>query len=291
MGAFRRRVNSALSAYFPEKRLFIQSGNSTRYIRLTPLSQFMSGAASLAMVGWMAVATATVAIDFVGGSGTTHAVVIQKAYEARLEELASERDQRAGEARSAQTRFQTAMKQISRQQTALLQSVEQRRELTTAVDLMRQRLQDAVGQRDAVTRRQRPAAGADERREREAERRERHRLRRDAEDGLGRALRGGGGARRGERGAGGADPAGGRPRAPDEGQHPAPGRDGRPAGAGGRHVLRAAGEADQDRRPRRGQPDRDGQDRLFRPGRAGRRRRGQHAGRSTIRRSTAGSTS
>ena len=43
------------------------------------------------------------------------------------------------------------MKQISRQQTALLQSVEQRRELTTALDLMRQRLQDAVGQRDAVT--------------------------------------------------------------------------------------------------------------------------------------------
>ena len=86
------------------------------------------------MVGWMAVATATVAIDFVGGSGTTHAVVIQKAYQARLEELAGERDQRAGEARSAQTRFQTAMKQISRQQTALLQSVEQRRELTTALD-------------------------------------------------------------------------------------------------------------------------------------------------------------
>jgi murein DD-endopeptidase MepM/ murein hydrolase activator NlpD len=151
MGAFRRGVNSALSAYFPEKRLFIQSGSSTRYLRLTPLSQFMSGAASLAMVGWMAVATATVAIDFVEGSGTTHAVVIQKAYEARLEELASERDERAGEARSAQTRFRTAMKQISKQQTALLQSVEQRRELTTALDLMRERLQDAVGQRDAVT--------------------------------------------------------------------------------------------------------------------------------------------
>ncbi len=151
MGDFRRRVNSALSAYFPEKRLFIQSGNSTRYLRLTPLSQLMSGAASVVMVGWLAVATATVAIDFVGGSGTTHAVVIQKAYQARLEELAGERDQRAGEARSAQTRFQTAMKQISRQQTTLLQSVEQRRELTTALDLMRERLQEAVGQRDAVT--------------------------------------------------------------------------------------------------------------------------------------------
>ena len=71
MGAFRRRMNSALSAYFPEKRLFIQSGNSTRYLRLSPLSQFMSGAASLAMVGWMAVATATIAIDLVAGRGRT----------------------------------------------------------------------------------------------------------------------------------------------------------------------------------------------------------------------------
>ena len=42
------------------------------------------------------------------------------------------------------------MEQISRQQTAILQSVEERRELATALDLMRERLQDAVGQRDAV---------------------------------------------------------------------------------------------------------------------------------------------
>ena len=151
MGAFRRWVNGVLSPYFPEKRLFIQSGDSTKYLRLTPFSQFMSGTASLAVAGWLAVATATVAIDFVDGTGGSHAVVLQQAYEARLEELAGERDQRASEARSAQERFQTAMTQISRQQTALLQSVEQRRELTTALDLMRLRLHDAVGQRDAAT--------------------------------------------------------------------------------------------------------------------------------------------
>ena len=55
-----------------------------------------------------------------------------------------------------------AMEQISRQQTAILQSVEERRELSTALDLMRQRLEDAVGQRDAVSARQRPPARPDE---------------------------------------------------------------------------------------------------------------------------------
>lgn len=148
MGGFRRRVNGALSAYFPEKRLFIQSGNSTRYLRISPLSQIMSGVATLAVVGWVTVATAMVAIDFAGGSGVGPAVVIQEAYGARLEELAGERDQRATEARSAQARFQTAMDQIGRQQTALLRSEEERREFDTALGLMRDRMQDALRQRD-----------------------------------------------------------------------------------------------------------------------------------------------
>ena len=64
--------------------------------------------------------------------------------------LTEERDLRAAEALSAQTRFQTAMEQIGRQQTALLGAIEERRELATALDLMRVRLGEAVEQRDAV---------------------------------------------------------------------------------------------------------------------------------------------
>jgi murein DD-endopeptidase MepM/ murein hydrolase activator NlpD len=151
MAGLRRRLNSVLCTHFPEKRLFIQSGGSTRYLRFDPLSQLLTGAAALVVVGWTAVATATVAIDLVGPNpGATRAVVIEGAYRARLEELAAERDQRAAEARSAQERFQVAMAQISRQQTSILQSVEERRELSNALDLMRKRLLDAVGQRDAV---------------------------------------------------------------------------------------------------------------------------------------------
>ena len=150
MGTVGRRVNGFLSFAFPEKRLFIQSGHSTRYLRLTPLSQFLTTTAAVIALGWMAVATATVVIDRVAVGPDARAVVIKEAYQTRLEELADERDQRAAEARSAQGRFQVAMEQVSRQQTAILQSVEERRELSTALDLMRQRLGDAVGQRDTV---------------------------------------------------------------------------------------------------------------------------------------------
>jgi murein DD-endopeptidase MepM/ murein hydrolase activator NlpD len=152
MAGVRRGLNSALSAHVSEKRVFIQSGGSTRYLRFTPLTQIAAGAGGLLLVGWVAIATATVAIDLVGpGRGASRAVVLKEAYQARLDELAAERDQRAAEARSAQGRFKVAMKQISRQQTAILQSVEERREFATALDLMRERLHDAVAQRDAVS--------------------------------------------------------------------------------------------------------------------------------------------
>jgi murein DD-endopeptidase MepM/ murein hydrolase activator NlpD len=151
MAGLRRGLNSALSACFPEKRVFVQSGGSTRYLRLTPLTQLAAGTAGLLLLAWMAIATATVAIDVVGPDHvSSRAVVLKEAYQARLDGLAAERDQRAAEARSAQERFKVAMTQISRQQTAILQSVEERRELATALDLMRERLHDAVAQRDAV---------------------------------------------------------------------------------------------------------------------------------------------
>ncbi len=149
MPGLRRRLNSALSSAFSEKRVFIQTSDSTRYLRLTPLTQIMLGTVSLAAIGWMSVATATVVLDRVAArTDADQTTILQEAYESRLEELSSERDQRAAEAWSAQNRFQVAMEQISRQQSRILESVEDTRELTTALDLMRSRLQDAIAQRD-----------------------------------------------------------------------------------------------------------------------------------------------
>lgn len=151
MGALRRRVNGGLARIVPEKRLFIQTSRRTHYLRFTPLTQIVSGSVFAAVVGFVAVASATLAIEAVGPDHRlSSAAVLQSAYQTRLEEVAAERDQRAAEARSAQERFQVAMAQISQQQTAILKSVEERRELGTALDVMRQRLSDAVAQRDAI---------------------------------------------------------------------------------------------------------------------------------------------
>jgi len=67
--------------------------------------------------------TATLAIEAVGPDHRlSSAAVLQSAYQERLEDVAAERDQRAAEARSAQERFQVAMEQVSRQQSAILLS-------------------------------------------------------------------------------------------------------------------------------------------------------------------------
>lgn len=151
MAGLSRRLNAGLAAIVAEKRLFLQTGDRTRYIRLTPLTQLGLGGAALVVVGWLAVATATIAIDRIAAGDGHQAVAIRDSVRERIEELAGERDQRAAEARSAQARFQLAMEQVSRQQTAILESVEERHELEAAVDAMRDRLGEAVAQRDEAT--------------------------------------------------------------------------------------------------------------------------------------------
>ncbi len=151
MPELRRRTGVFLGARIPERRLFIQSSTSTTYIRLTPLSQLLMGAAGVLTAGWLSYCTAHVVLNTIqADSREAQAQLLHEAYRGRLEELTAERDQRAAEAYSAQNRFQIAMEQISRQQTAILESVEERRELSTALDLMRTRLHEVAEQRDRV---------------------------------------------------------------------------------------------------------------------------------------------
>lgn len=151
MAGLWRRANVGLSACFPEKRIFIQSSAATSYVRVTPLAQLLIGTAAGATAGWLAVATAVVVLDRIAADDrASQTLVLRDAYRDRLEELAAERDQSAAEARSAQGRFQVAMEQIGQQQTTILKAVEERRELATAVDLLRARLEEAVAQRDDV---------------------------------------------------------------------------------------------------------------------------------------------
>jgi hypothetical protein len=147
------KLNALLSRHLPEQRIYLRTERTTRYFRATPLLQTVVGLLIAVGVCWTVIATSTLMIDRISArSDKTQAEVLQRAYEARLTELSHERDQKTLETQTAQDRFYIALEQISLQQSGLLQSEEERRELATGLKIMQKKLQVAVKERDEAQR-------------------------------------------------------------------------------------------------------------------------------------------
>lgn len=151
MQELTERLNSKLDRYLSEKRLFLRSDTGTRFIRLRPLTQLGAIAGSGLFLIWAVIATSILLMDSIG-SGTLReqAKRDQYLYEARLNTLSAERDQRAEEAASAQERFSVALDRISEMQSTLLQSEERRKELETGIEVIQATLRRTVQERDAA---------------------------------------------------------------------------------------------------------------------------------------------
>ncbi|WP_236640771.1 DUF5930 domain-containing protein, partial [Sulfitobacter sp. HI0023] len=108
------KTHALLEHFFPERRVFLKSDTDTRFIRLRPSTQLAVFAGSAALVAWAIIATAVILMDSIGsGNFREQAKRDQRTYQARLNELSSQRDLRAEEALAAQERFNAALKQIS----------------------------------------------------------------------------------------------------------------------------------------------------------------------------------
>jgi len=145
------KTNHVLERGFPEQRLFLRSEEGTRFIRLSPLAQFLGWAGSAAFVAWAIIATAVLLMDSIGsGNMRDQAQREQRLYEERLQILSSERDTRASEALAAQGRFNLALAQISEMQSELLSSEDRRKELETGIGVIQSTLRRTMGERDAA---------------------------------------------------------------------------------------------------------------------------------------------
>ncbi|MEW9918567.1 DUF5930 domain-containing protein [Marimonas sp. MJW-29] len=151
------KIHSTLEHYFPERRVFLKSDNDTRFIRLRPGTQILAFTGSALVVAWAIVATAIILMDSIGsGNFREQAKRDQRTYQARLNDLSAQRDQRAEEALAAQERFNAALAQISVMQSELLQSETRRRELETGIDVVQNTLRSTMKEREQA--RQRLAA-------------------------------------------------------------------------------------------------------------------------------------
>ncbi len=145
------KINAILENYFPERRVFLKSDNDTRFIRLRPGTQLVALAGSSLLVAWAIIATAVILMDSIGsGNFREQAKRDQRTYQARLNDLSSQRDARAEEALAAQQRFNAALTQISVMQSELLTSETRRRELETGIDVIQSTLRDTMHDRETA---------------------------------------------------------------------------------------------------------------------------------------------
>lgn len=145
------RLNASLGKWVPEQRLSLRSEDSTRVLRLRPLTQILGLGGMTVMCGWTLVASSFLVIDAVSAGGSRDQVMrAQASFEERLNQLQAERDARAAEALAAQNRFAVALDQVSQMQTQLLTSEERRREMEAGMASVQASLRDAVADRDAT---------------------------------------------------------------------------------------------------------------------------------------------
>ncbi len=145
------RLNAALERRLPEQRLFLRSDTETRFIRLKPTTQAIALAGTSIVLAWSIVATAILLMDSIGSGGARQQAKREQArYEARLDALSRERDQRAEEATAAQERFAVALEQVSAMQSKLLASEERRKELETGIGVIQTTLRRTMTDRDGA---------------------------------------------------------------------------------------------------------------------------------------------
>ena len=147
--SFAKKIHASLERAFPEQRLFLRSDTETRFIRLSPTTQFVGLTGSALLVGWTIISSAILLMQSLGaGDLREQALRDQAVYEGRLNTLASERDTRATEASDAQARFAVALAEVSAMQSRLLRSEERAKEFATGIDVIQTTLRDAMNERD-----------------------------------------------------------------------------------------------------------------------------------------------
>ncbi|GFE64143.1 M23 family metallopeptidase [Litoreibacter roseus] len=147
--------NATLAKTFPEQRLFLKSDAGTRFIRLKP-SGIAAGLGGAALVmSWTIGVTAIFLMDTIGSGNQREQSQRERAiYEDRLNALSRERDERAAEAVAAQERFNIALSQVSKMQSALLASEDGRAELEKGIEVIQNTLRKTMQERDGARRQQ-----------------------------------------------------------------------------------------------------------------------------------------
>ncbi len=131
--------------------MFLKSDSGTRFIRLRPATSAAILGGGALLMSWTIVVTAIFLMDAISsGNQREQAQREREIYEARLNALSQERDDRASEAAAAQERFFVALDQVSNMQSELLASEDRRTELETGIEVIQKTLRRTIKERDGA---------------------------------------------------------------------------------------------------------------------------------------------
>lgn len=147
-GSVRRPRRARL---FSEKRIYLKSDSGTRFVRLGSRQQALALLTGLAIVTWSAVATSVLLIDLIKSDNARLQAEREHAlYEARLAELAEERDRYRNAASVAQAQFARALEDVSHVQGRLFDVTRDLEERDRGADALRGLMQQTLIERDAA---------------------------------------------------------------------------------------------------------------------------------------------
>ena len=154
MKAWIEHLNSVLERYIPEKRLFLRSETSTRFVRLRPVAQAVILTGAGGYMAWSLVATSILFFEVIGSNDMRAAAQREQTYfETRLNDMAAQRDQSRTEAQDAYNRYAEAMDRVATMQGQVLGSEQRIMELEHGVDALQTNLRSVSDQRnEAATR-------------------------------------------------------------------------------------------------------------------------------------------
>lgn len=141
------------SGLFCEKRVYLKSGDTTRFVRLGPWEQVLAWTGGIVLVTWTVAATSLFAVQYVQGNATREQAEEDRAvYETRVTALAAERDRRHKEAVAAQEQFGTLLSQLSTLQDRIFEAELAASEKTEEARTLQARLKTTQTALESATR-------------------------------------------------------------------------------------------------------------------------------------------
>lgn len=138
---FSERLEAFFQKAIPSRQLLIKTNGRTHFINLKSSTQAGFFIIISCIVAWSIISVAIVAMDSLGaGNFREQALRDQENYQSRLMSLADERDFQFDVSRRAQSKFEEALSHISFLQMALMDGEVERKELTAALFLLKNKL-------------------------------------------------------------------------------------------------------------------------------------------------------